>query len=91
MTKIEESIRELVLDQLGGNKKVTNRLDKIALVFGNDTEFSEVGIGSLDSVELTMNIEDKFNINIPDEVMDSLNTVNKLTKYLDSTYNIKNI
>lgn len=91
MTKIEESIKELVLDQLGSNKKITTRLDKIALVFTNDTEFSEIGIGSLDSVELTMIIEDKFNINIPDEVMDSLNTINKLTSYLDSNCNIKNI
>ena len=46
-----------------------------------------LGFDSLDSVEMTMCIEDEFNISIADEIAEKLVTVNLVVDYLEQ--NIK--
>ena len=42
----------------------------------------DLGMDSLDSVELVMALEEKFNINIADDTMCQLTTVDALTNYI---------
>lgn len=43
----------------------------------------DLGADSLDTVEITMAIEDEFNIEIPDSDAETLKTVADIVKYLD--------
>ena len=42
----------------------------------------DLGADSLDLVELTMEIEKKFSISIPDDVVENLNTVGDVVDYV---------
>lgn len=43
---------------------------------------NDLGADSLDHVEIFMNVEKEFQINIPDEVCENLLTVNAITDYV---------
>lgn len=43
----------------------------------------DLGLDSLDSVELVMSVEEEFGIEIPDEVAEKLTTVPELLQYLE--------
>ena len=54
-----------------------------SLTVTSSTEFKELGLDSLDLVELVMNIEEEFNISI--EMNEPINTVDDLIKRVEST------
>ena len=45
----------------------------------------DLNADSLDIVEITMNIEEEFGIDIPDEQMEAMRTVGDIVFYVDST------
>jgi acyl carrier protein len=47
-----------------------------------DTTFESVGADSLDIVELIMEIEEEFEIEIPDEEIKKMSTVGDMVEYL---------
>ncbi len=50
-----------------------------------DTNLSDdLGADSLDVVDLLMSIEDEFEVEIPDEEVENLKTVNQLVKYIET-------
>ena len=49
-----------------------------------DATFKDMGIDSLEAVELVMAIEQAFNVEIPDEDMPALDTTAKMSAYLDA-------
>lgn len=57
------------------------------VVIQNDEDFDrplgEIGLDSLDFMSILFSVQDQFNINIPDEDIDGLNTLNKLIRYID--------
>ena len=54
----------------------------------NESSFvDDLGADSLDLVELTMSIEEAFNIEIPDEDAEQLDTVGKVIAYIESKVN----
>jgi len=54
----------------------------------NESSFvDDLGADSLDLVELTMSIEEAFNIEIPDEDAEQLDTVVKVIAYIESKVN----
>ena len=57
------------------------------VVIENDEDFdrplAEIGLDSLDFMSILFSVQDKFNINIPDEDIDGLNTLNDLIRYID--------
>jgi len=54
----------------------------------NESSFKDdLGADSLDLVELTMSIEEAFNIEIPDEDAEQLDTVGKVIAYIESKVN----
>ena len=44
---------------------------------------NDLGADSLDSVELIMSIEQKFDISIPEEAAENIKTVGALTQYIE--------
>ena len=70
---IEERVKRIVCNQMGTSpEKVTNETS-----FVND-----LGADSLDTVELVMEFEDEFEINIPDEDAEKIQTVGDAVKYI---------
>ena len=70
-----DKVKDIVLDKLGTEEdKITE-----AASFMDD-----LGADSLDTVELIMEMEEEFGIEIPDEEAEKLSTVGDAVKYIDS-------
>ena len=77
MTKpsIEERVIKIVCDQMGTTP------DKVS----RETSFiNDLGADSLDTVELVMEFEDEFEISIPDEDAEKMQTVGNAIEYITS-------
>ena len=74
MSSNESIVKEIVMDKLG--------IEESKITF--DARFIEdLGADSLDTVELIMQFEEEFNIEISDSDAESLNTVAKVLEYLE--------
>lgn len=72
---VEERVLNIVCEQLGTSR------DKITA----ETSFvNDLGADSLDNVELVMEFEDDFEINIPDEDAEKIQTVGDAINYIKS-------
>ena len=49
-----------------------------------ETVFWEIGMDSLDMVDLVMSIEDEFRVEVTDEALESFRIVSDVVKYLES-------
>ncbi|MFC1484740.1 acyl carrier protein [Candidatus Neomarinimicrobiota bacterium] len=75
MSDTLKKISEVITDKLGVEPS------KIA----PEAKFVEdLGADSLDTVELIMQLEDEFNLEIPDEEAEKLTTVGAVVEYIDS-------
>ena len=72
---IEEKVQKIVCEQLG----VTTEEVKLEASFIDD-----LGADSLDTVELVMAFEEEFDIEIPDEEAESIQTVKNAVDYINS-------
>lgn len=50
----------------------------------NDLPLSEQGIDSLDIVNVYLLLEEKFDIKIPDEDLDKVQTINQIIEYINN-------
>ncbi|MFQ6611254.1 MAG: acyl carrier protein [Fidelibacterota bacterium] len=68
-------VKEIIIDKLGvEDSKITM-----------DAKFiDDLGADSLDTVELIMQFEEEFNIEIPDEDAEGLTTVGSAVEYINS-------
>lgn len=74
MASIEERVINVVCDHLGVNKESVTR----------QTSFIEdIGADSLDIVELVMELEEEFEITIPDEEAEKIRTVGEAIDYIE--------
>jgi acyl carrier protein len=70
---IDAKVKEIIVEQLGVDAgQVT---DKASFV-------DDLGADSLDTVELVMALEEKFDIEIPDEDAEKISTVGDAIEYL---------
>ena len=73
MADLEEKVKEIIAKELGVEREKPT----------NDASFMEdLGADSLDTVELVMEFEKEFNIDIPDEDAEKLRTVGDALNYL---------
>ncbi len=72
--EMEEKVKDIIVEELGVEReKLTD-----------DASFmEELGADSLDTVELVMAFEKEFDIDIPDEEAEKLQTVGDAMKYLN--------
>ena len=78
MSEHYDKIKEIIIDKLGAEDS------KITL----ETRFIEdLGADSLDTVELIMQFEEEFSIEIPDEDAESLLSVGQAVDYISKKLN----
>ena len=74
MSSIRDRVIDIVCEQMGANReKVTEETSFI----------NDLGADSLDTVELVMEFEDEFDLNIPDEDAEKIQTVGDAIKYIE--------
>jgi acyl carrier protein len=72
---IESQVKEIIVEQLGVDE---------AQVAAEASFIDDLGADSLDTVELVMAFEEKFDIEIPDEDAEKMRTVGDAVEYLNS-------
>jgi acyl carrier protein len=73
---VSERVIDIVATQLGVSK------DQIT----PETHFvNDLGADSLDQVELVMELEEEFDINIPDDAAEKIQTVGQAIEYIEKT------
>ncbi len=71
---IEAKVIDIVAEQMNHDKSEITR----------ETSFvNDLNADSLDTVELVMEFEDEFDLNIPDEDAEKIQTVGDAIKYID--------
>ncbi len=80
MASIKERVVDIVAEQLGVSKDQISE----ATSFVND-----LGADSLDTVELVMELEEEFDINIPDDAAEKIQTVGQAIKYIEEAQSTK--
>lgn len=70
---VEERVKEIIVKQMDANK------DQVT----PETSFvNDLGADSLDTVELVMELEDAFDVSIPDEDAEKMQTVGDAINYI---------
>jgi acyl carrier protein len=73
LEKIEQKVRTIIADQMGlGEDEVRN----------SSRIIDDLGADSLDAVEIAMAIEEDFEIEVEDEDIESMRTVDDVVKYI---------
>ena len=76
MASVSERVIDIVADQLGVDK------EKIS----HETSFvNDLGADSLDTVELVMELEEEFDINIPDDAAEKIQTVGQAIEFIEKS------
>ena len=72
-----DKVKEVVIDKLG--------VDEAAIT--EEAHFvNDLGADSLDTVELIMEFEEEFGIEIPDEEAENITTISSAIKYIDEVH-----
>ncbi len=75
MSSISERVSKIIVDQLGVEESEVT----MEASFMND-----LGADSLDTVELIMEFEKEFDVSIPDEEAENIQTVGQAVKFLEA-------
>ena len=73
MSNVEEKVKDIIVEELGVER------EKLT---GEASFMEDLGVDSLDTVELVMAFEKEFDIDIPDEDAEKMRTVGDAMKYL---------
>jgi acyl carrier protein len=74
MSNVEERVINIVAEQLGVDKEKISR----------DTHFvQDLGADSLDTVELVMELEEEFDISIPEDAAERIQRVGEAVDYIE--------
>lgn len=75
MANIEEKVKQIIVDKLGVDESEVTA----------DASFqNDLGADSLDTVELIMEFEKEFDLSIPDEQAENIQTVGQAVSYLEA-------
>jgi acyl carrier protein len=75
MAAVEEKVKQIIVEQLGVDE---------GEVTANASFVDDLGADSLDRVELVMAFEEAFDIEIPDEDAEKINSVQDAVSYIGS-------
>jgi acyl carrier protein len=70
-----EKVKEIVAEELGSDQGIVTPTARFV---------EDLGADSLDVVELVMRFEEEFEIEIPDEDAEKINTVGEAISYIDN-------
>lgn len=68
-----EKIRAIICEQYGIDE------DEVTL----ETHLEDLNFDSLDMIEIAMDIEDEFNVEVPDEVLEKFVTIGDIVDFLE--------
>lgn len=74
MAPVKERVIEIVAEQLGVSKEQ---------ITPETSYINDLGADSLDMVELVMELEEEFDINVPDDAADKIQTVGQTIEYIE--------
>lgn len=74
MASVEERVIDIVCEKLAVSKEQINR---------NTAFIEDIGADSLDIVELIMELEEEFDITIPDEQAEKIKTVGEAIDHIE--------
>ena len=74
MSDIADRVKKIVVEHLGVEE------DKIT---ENASFIDDLGADSLDTVELVMELEEEFDINIPDDAAEKIQTVGQAVEFIE--------
>lgn len=72
---IEDRVKDIIVDQLGVNADQVNPEAKFV---------EDLGADSLDTVELVMAFEEEFDVEVPDEEAEKLQSVGDVITYISN-------
>ncbi len=75
MAAVYEKIKSLIMEELSVDEAIITPEARLV---------EDLGADSIDAVELIMTVEDTFAIEISDEVLQSIKTVNDLVSFIES-------
>jgi len=75
MKVIFERVKKMIVEELNVPQEKVTMEARLA---------EDLGADSIDAVELIMNIEDEFNIQVSDEQAQSIKSVGDLVRYIES-------
>ena len=70
---VEERVKQIIVDELGVDEGERSTITRI---------IDDLGADSLDTVELVMRFEEEFNIEIPDEDAEKIQSVRDAIDYI---------
>lgn len=71
---VEQKVKDIIVEQLGVNPEQVTTTAKF---------IEDLGADSLDTVELVMAFEEEFDIEVPDEEAEKLQTVGDVIRYIE--------
>eukprot|EP01115_Flamella_aegyptia_P014465 TRINITY_DN82511_c1_g1_i1.p1 TRINITY_DN82511_c1_g1~~TRINITY_DN82511_c1_g1_i1.p1 ORF type:complete len:113 (+),score=20.71 TRINITY_DN82511_c1_g1_i1:78-416(+) len=79
----KDEITERVISVVSAHERVdTSKIN-------NDSHFKDLGLDSLDTVEVMLGIENEFALEIPDELADKINSIPEAVNYLSTNPHCK--
>ena len=69
-----EKLQEIIADQL--------EIDASEIDYESNI-IDDLGADSLDIVDLVMSVEDEFGIEVPDEALENISTIEDMVKYIE--------
>ncbi len=75
---IEQRVKEIIVNQLNVNEEQ---------VTPTASFLDDLGADSLDTVELVMELEEEFDINIPDDAAEKIQTVGQAIEFIEKAQN----
>ena len=76
MAAVEDKVKQIIVEQLGVDE---------GEVTPNASFVDDLGADSLDQVELVMELEEEFDINIPDDAAEKIQTVGQAIEYIEKS------
>ena len=75
---IFDEVREILAEQLDVDKDSIEMNSKLA---------EDLGADSLDAIDIVMTIEDQYSIEVPDENIENMKTVEDIVSFIESNTN----
>ena len=71
-----EKVKEILAEQLDIENEASITMDSLLI--------EDLGADSLDSIDIVMSIEDEFKIEVPDEVIENINSVADIVNFIEN-------
>ena len=74
MSKTRNAIKKIAIDRLG--------IELTDEIIDSGKAFKDIGVDSLDAIELVVSVEDELDIELSDERLDAVENIKNLADYL---------